>query len=72
MWLCQRSSHEGYEIDDEAFDEFNNSEEDGGLFYGDAASYEQHLDKAIQKFSCLEKTGFSELRKYIPDNFDIN
>ncbi len=40
MWLCQRSSHEGYEIDDEAFDEFNNSEEDGGLFYGDAASYE--------------------------------
>ena len=40
MWLCQRSSHEGYEFDDEAFDEFNNSEEDGGLFYGDAASYE--------------------------------
>ena len=40
MWLCQRSSHEGYEFDDEAFDEFNNSDGDGGLFYGDAASYE--------------------------------
>jgi len=57
MWLCQRSSHEGYELDDEAFDEFNNSEEEieGGLFYGDAASYEQHLDKCIQRFSSLEK-----------------
>jgi hypothetical protein len=57
MWLWQRSSNEGYNLGDEAFEEFNNIEVEieGGLFYGDAASYEQHLDKAINKFSYLEK-----------------
>lgn len=46
----------GYELNDEAFGRFNNIEEEieGGLFFGDAASYEQHLDKAINKFSYLE------------------
>ena len=49
MWFSQRAYHEGYELDDQAFDEFQEAEDEleGGLFFGDATSYEQHLDKAI-------------------------
>jgi len=47
MWRCQRAYHEGYELDSEITEE-QQEELEGGYFYGDATSYEQHLDKALK------------------------
>jgi hypothetical protein len=51
MWLAHRAYHEGYEDDEEASLELqqHQAELQGGFFFGDAASYEQHLEKAIKE-----------------------